>query len=71
MGKIEQEKPLSGPEMSDHISKEVHTNARRILVRNNELRGEVSQRPGAEAYLFDLEKIREEAEKIENTDWDK
>lgn len=63
---MEQEKPLSGPEMVDHIRKEIHTNARRVLARNNELKNEISQRPGAEEYLFDLEKIREEVKKLEN-----
>ena len=66
MGAIEREETLPTLDMADHMRNEIEMNARRILARNNELKNEVSQRPGAEEYLFDLEKIKEEVEKIKD-----
>jgi len=59
--------PLSGSwsEMANHMREQIHTSARRALARNNDLRSEAMQRPGAEAYLPDLEEMRKQIEEIE------
>lgn len=66
METIEKREPVSAGNIIEHMRGELYGNTRRALARNRDLKNEVSQRPGAEMYSLDLEKMKRDIEDLEN-----